>query len=201
MSSSKKEKKIKDAKKENDSISADEEVEVQEENFLTEEEAKIEDLEKSVANLKDQVALSEDKFLRLNAEFENFRKRSIREKNDARVNAQFDTVSAVLPVMDHFELALMSAEQSDNFKALLDGMKLIKDEFEKSLSSLGIEPINAVGETFDPNLHEAIANEPSEDVDEDIVVKQWRTGYKYGDRLLRPSTVVVSSGAKEEDSE
>ncbi|MCP4180236.1 MAG: nucleotide exchange factor GrpE [bacterium] len=205
MSSSNKNKKIKeikikDTEKENDSLPADEKVEIQEEVLLTEDEIKTEELENSVTDLKDKLALAMDKFLRLNAEFENFRKRSIREKTDARVNAQFDTVSAVLPVIDHFELALASAEKSDNFNALLDGMKLIKGEFEKSLSSLGIEPINAVGETFDPNLHEAIANEPSEDFDKDVVSKQWRTGYKYGERLLRPATVVVSSGNKE-DSE
>ncbi|HJO92380.1 MAG TPA: nucleotide exchange factor GrpE [Victivallales bacterium] len=205
MSLSEKDKKIKEIKindidKDEDSIPVDEELETQEEDLLTEEEIKIEELEDSVEDLKDKLTLSVDKFLRLNAEFENFRKRSVREKTDARVNAQFDTVSAVLPVIDHFELALASAEKSDNFNALLDGMKLIKDEFEKSLSSLGIEPINAVGETFDPNLHEAIANEPSEDFDKDVVSKQWRTGYKYGERLLRPATVVVSSG-NEEDSE
>ena len=69
----------------------------------------------------------------------------------------------ILPVLDHFELALNAAEDAKNVDAVLDGMKLIKAEFEKALASLGVDTINAVGETFDPEIHEAIANEISEE--------------------------------------
>jgi molecular chaperone GrpE len=139
-----------------------------------------------------------DKILRLNAEFENYRKRVIRERDDIRVNTRIDAVETIAPVLDHFELALNAAGDTQNIDAVLEGMKMIQVEFEKALISLGVEVINAVGSEFDPNIHEAIANEASEDVDKDIVIKQWRPGYKISNRLIRPATVVVSSGKGEE---
>ena len=166
---------------------------------LNEEEKKINELEKEVLELQFKVKSSDDKLLRAHAEFENFRKRGIREKNDIRINTQFDTISAILPVLDHFGLALDAAEKAQNVDAVLDGMKLIKTEFEKALDSFGIETINAVGETFDPEIHEAIANEPSDEFEKDVVIKQWRAGYKLGDRLIRPATVVVSMGNELEE--
>ncbi len=150
--------------------------------------------EKALIELEEKLSVSEDKYLRLNAEFDNFRKRVIREKSDIRINAQFDVLNYIVPVLDHFELALNSADQSHNLEKLLEGMKLIKAEFERALTNLGVEEINAVGKPFDPNFHEAIANEASDEIEKDIVLKQWRAGYKMGDRLIRPATVVISSG-------
>ncbi len=170
---------------------------VEEVEELTEEKKKIKELEEEVLELQLKVKSSGDKLLRAHAEFENFRKRGIREKNDVRINTQFDTVSAVLPVLDHFGLALDAAEKAQNVDAVLDGMKLIKAEFEKALDSLGIETVNAVGETFDPEIHEAVANESSDEFEKDVVIKQWRAGYKLGNRLIRPATVVVSMGKEE----
>lgn len=150
--------------------------------------------EKELIELFGKLAVAEDKYLRLNAEFDNFRKRVIREKSDIRINAQFDVLNNVVPILDHFEFALGSADQSHNLDKLYEGMKLIKVEFEKALTNLGVEPINAVGKPFDPKFHEAIASEPSDEVEKEIVLKQWRAGYKMGDRLIRPATVVISSG-------
>ena len=76
-------------------------------------------------------------------------------------------------------------------------MELIKTEFEKALASQGVELINAVGQLFDPRFHEAIAYEDSEEFEKDIVSKQWRLGYKIGDRVIRPATVVISNGKKQ----
>lgn len=150
--------------------------------------------EKALIELLEKLAVSEDKYLRLNAEFDNFRKRVIREKSDIRINAQFDVLNNIVPILDHFEFALGSADQSHNLDKLFEGMKLIKTEFERALTNLGVELINAVGKPFDPKFHEAIAYEASEEVEKEIVLKQWRAGYKMGDRLIRPATVVISSG-------
>ena len=93
------------------------------------------------------------------------------------------------------KLAELSEEEAKNVVAVLNGMKLIKTEFEKALNVLGVDTINAVGETFNPEFHEAVAREPSDIYEKDVVVKQWRAGYKLGDRLIRPATVVVSTGS------
>ena len=154
------------------------------------------EMQKEMLNLQIKLKDSDEKLLRSHAEFENFRKRGIRERNDIRKNTQLDTISTILPVLDHFELALNAAEDAQNVNAVLDGMKLIKAEFEKALISLGVDTINATGETFNPEIHEAIANEASEEHEKDTVIKQWRAGYKLGDRLIRPATVVVSSGSE-----
>lgn len=150
--------------------------------------------EKAMIEILEKLAVSEDKYLRLNAEFDNFRKRVIREKSDIRINAQFEVLNHIVPVLDHFEFALGSADQSHNLDKLFEGMKLIKTEFERALTTLGVELINAVGKPFDPKFHEAIAYEASDEVEKEIVLKQWRAGYKMGDRLIRPATVVISSG-------
>ncbi len=154
-------------------------------------------MQKEILAFQIKLKATEEKLLRSHAEFENFRKRSIREKNEIRKNTQLNTISAILPVLDHFELALKAAEDAKNVDAVLHGMNLIKTEFEKALSSLGVDIINAVGENFDPEIHEAIANEASEEHKKDTVSKQWRAGYKLGDRLIRPATVVVSTGTED----
>ena len=160
--------------------------------------SKLEQCQKELDASNEKVVDLSDKILRLNAEFENFRKRVIRERDDIRTNTRIDTVETIVPVLDHFELALNAAENAQNIDAVIEGMNMIKTEFEKVMSTLGVEVINAIGSEFDPNLHEAVANEPSDEFDRDIVSKQWRPGYKINNRLIRPATVVVSSGKAEE---
>jgi molecular chaperone GrpE len=149
--------------------------------------------------LMEKLALAEDKYLRLNAEYDNFRKRMVREKGDIRINSQFEVINQIVPVLDHFELALGAADQSHNLDKLYEGMKLIKAEFERALGNLGVESINAVGKPFDPKFHEAIGHEATESAAKDVVVKQWRSGYKMGDRLIRPASVIISSGKPEQN--
>jgi molecular chaperone GrpE len=177
-----------------------EETTVESENTVVFSDEQIIEMQKAILSLQKSLNTSEEKLLRSHAEFENFRKRSIREKNEIRKNTQLDTISAILPVLDHFELALSASEEAKNVDAVLDGMKLIKSEFEKALSSLDVETINAIGSIFDPEVHEAIAHEASNDYEKDTVAKQWRAGYKLGDRLIRPAAVVVSSGSDEVES-
>lgn len=149
-----------------------------------------------LADFKTKLAAAEDARIRLMADLDNVRKRSARECATAESNARFEVIRAFLPAFDHFEMALATTDGNtqDKFKALYDGMKIIAQEFKKILADLGVDTIKTVGEPFDPKFHEAAAEEPSEQHKEGHVVKQWRTGYKVGERLLRAATVVVSGG-------
>ena len=151
--------------------------------------------------LQDRLTETNERFLRAKAELDNYRKRVQREFSDIRAQVKTSTVQEFLPVFDHFQMAMDHAEQKPDFEALKQGMDLILAEFKRTLETLGITPVEAVGCPFDPTEHEAIAQEPSADVPEGHVVRQWKSGYKMGDKLLRPATVVVSSGKSEADSE
>ena len=99
-----------------------------------------------------------------------------------------------LQVFDFFTMAVKSAQQSQNLDALLQGMQMIQQLFDKALDELGVEKIEAVGKKFDPALHDAKEQRPSDTVPEGIVIEQWNTGFKFGDRLMKPAMVIVSSG-------
>jgi molecular chaperone GrpE len=157
-------------------------------------------LKEKIAELEAKLIEAEDKTLRTHAEYDNYRKRSFRELTDARTYAKSDTLIPILNVFDHFKMAVDAAEQSDDMNVIREGMKMINTEFAKAMEDFGLEEINAMGEKFDPNIHEALAKEPSEE-EEDTIIKQWRCGYKLGDRLLRPATVVVSTGSEEPEEE
>ncbi len=153
-----------------------------------------------IAELEAKLAEAEDKALRVRAEFDNYRKRVYKDLTDARIASKQDAAAPFLAVLDNLKLAVDAAEKTKDFGVLNQGMQMIHAEFQKALAELGIETINAVGATFDPRLHDAIAEQASPDVPEGTVISQWRCGYKMGDRLLRPCAVVVSSGpAKNED--
>jgi molecular chaperone GrpE len=150
-----------------------------------------------VDELESKLKESEEKYLRLQAEFQNYRKRTAKDISLARGMGVTDTVVPFLQVFDHFFMAVTAAEKADNVKAIQQGMEMILAEFNKALEDLGIVKIDATGKDFDPNLHEAVGHEPSNDVPEGKILKQWTCGYKMGERLLRPANVVVSSGELE----
>ena len=135
-----------------------------------------------------------DLAMRTQADFENYKKRSAREKDDAIKYANKSLLEKLVSIVDHFELGLEAARGEGETSPVYSGMSLVLKQLQDFLANNGLQPIEAVGQKFDPNLHEAIAHEPSADTPEDIVVRQTRRGYRYRDRLLRPSTVVVSSG-------
>lgn len=153
-------------------------------------------LHEQIAELQAKLAETQDKVLRAHAEYDNYRKRAFRELSDVRAAVKADTLLPILTVFDHFKMAVSAAENSDDMNVIKEGMKMICAEFSKAMDEFGLEEVNALGEKFDPNLHEAIAKEASE-AEEDTVIKQWKSGYKLGNRLLRPATVVVSSGPPE----
>ncbi|MCP3968371.1 MAG: nucleotide exchange factor GrpE [Lentisphaerae bacterium] len=159
--------------------------------------------QEKITELEIQLAETQDKILRTHAEFMNYRKRTAKEIANARMFGLTDTITPFLQVFDHFNMAVMAAENSDNMDAIRQGLEMILGEYEKALDELNVERFEAKGKAFDPELHEAVAHESSDEIPENHVLKQWSCGYKMGERLLRPATVVVSSGpaaAEKEDA-
>lgn len=122
---------------------------------------------------------------RLQAEFENYRKRMMKEQADSSVRAKARLVESLLPVLDNFERAISHGEG-------VEGVALVYREFKTALENEGLEEVPAEGEPFDPNLHEAVQSREDPSVAEETVVEVHRRGYRFGDQLLRPATVVVA---------
>jgi molecular chaperone GrpE len=147
-----------------------------------------------MAGLQADLDRFRDLALRSQADFENYKKRSAREKDDAIKYANSSLLERLLPVVDNFELGLAAARAEGETSPIFSGMNLVLKQLNDFLADNGLQPIEAVGQKFDPNLHEAIAHEPSAQAPEGTVTRQTRRGYRFKDRLLRPSSVVVSSG-------
>ena len=145
---------------------------------------------KNLREAQAQINELEDRLLRLTADYENFRKRAQREKNEARQFANQHLLEKQLPILDNFEMALTAAENADS--AIRDGIQMIYDQFNDVLKDVGVEKVDAEGELFDPNLHEAISQQETVDIEEGTVVEQIQSGYKLNDRLVRPARVVVA---------
>jgi molecular chaperone GrpE len=136
-----------------------------------------------------------DLALRSQADFDNYKKRAQREKEDAIKYANSSLLERLIAIVDNFELGLSAARGEGENSPIFSGMSMVLKQLTDFLAENGLQPIDAEGQKFDPNLHEAIAHEPSAQVPEGTVIRQMRRGYRLKDRLLRPSSVVVSSGA------
>ena len=161
---------------------------------ITEPKAPKGDGDDPIAGLQADLDRFRDLAMRSQADFENYKKRAAREKDDAIKYANKSLLEKLAAVVDHFELGLEAARGEGVKSPIYSGMSLILKQLQDLLAQSGLQPIEAVGQKFDPNLHEAIGHEPSDDVPEEHVLRQTRRGYQFKDRLLRPSTVVVSSG-------
>ncbi len=131
--------------------------------------------------------------LRSQADFENYKKRAAREKDDAVKYANSALLQQLVSILDNFELGLAAAKTHGDESPIYSGMVLVQKQLNDLLAENGLESIEAEGNKFDPNLHEAIAHEPNVSP-EGTVIRQARRGYRLKDRLLRPARVVVSSG-------
>lgn len=147
-----------------------------------------------VANLQVDLDRFRDLAMRTQADFENYKKRSQRERDDAIKYANSSLLEKLVPVIDNFELGLAAAREEGKKSPIYAGMSMVQKQLQDFLTENGLQPIDAVGQKFDPNLHEAIGHEPSNDVAEGKIIRQTRRGYRFKDRLLRPAAVVVSSG-------
>ncbi|MEM9399738.1 MAG: nucleotide exchange factor GrpE [Verrucomicrobiota bacterium] len=133
-----------------------------------------------------------EQMLRMRADFDNFRRRLQKEKEDSIKFANEGLIESLIPIFDNFELGLLAAEQGGDAKSLLMGMNMVKEQLKRFLSDYGLEAIEAHSGEFDPHLHEAVAHESSEEVAEGHIIEQRRKGFKLKDRLVRPATVVVA---------
>ena len=151
-------------------------------------------MEAELENLKAEKATYLDRLARLQAEFDNYRKRAAKEQQDFRDYALADALKQVLPILDSLDRALKTENAStDDFRA---GVDLIDRQFHDVLSRLGVEPIQAAGQPFDPNMHQAIQMVDTDDVADNHVVDELQRGYKIKDRLLRPAMVRVAQNNK-----
>jgi molecular chaperone GrpE len=155
-------------------------------------------LRAELKRLEAALAESQDAVARRQADFENYRKRTERERGETYNRVVGEVVRKLLPVVDNLGRALdaersLEASESKEFRHFLSGVELIGKQLNELLESFGVEPIVAVGERFDPHIHEAVVTEPSDEHEPDTVVEELARGYRIGDRLLRPAMVKVSS--------
>ena len=151
----------------------------------------------AIAELQAQAAKAKehwDTLLRTTADFENFKKRAARERQEAVKFANESLLQKLVPILDTFDMALTAATNAKEGTAqsLQTGVSMILSQFRNTLTEAGLEEIDAAGKPFDPNFHEAVSQQETADVPEGHVAQQLRRGYKLKDRLLRPATVIVA---------
>ncbi len=159
---------------------------------LAELQKKVDELEKEKSELKDQS-------LRIHAETENFKKRLTREKEDFAKYSNEKAVKEILPVIDNLERAVDHAKEAGESSGLIEGVEMTLDLFQKALERLGVAPVEAMGETFNPERHEAVQQIESADHEPNIVISEFQKGYMLHERLIRPAMVVVSSQASKKE--
>lgn len=163
------------------------------------QESDDEEVAEAPVNLVEARELTDElnaRVLRLTADYDNYRKRAQREKEDVRQLANQGLLEKILPVLDNFEMAITAVKEAD--PSIKDGVQMIYDQLFAVLKDSGMEPIDAMGEAFDPNLHEALSQEETEDAKEGTVVQQVQRGYKLNDRLVRAARVVVAKAPVDE---
>lgn len=148
----------------------------------------------SVDDLQQQLDAQSDRYLRLMAEFDNFKKRVSRDYERLVESANEKLINELIEVRENFERALKTGEQTEEMKSFFDGMKLIFSKFDAVLVKSGLEPFGAAGEPFDPQLHNALMKVPNETVEEDHIVEVFEKGYNLKKRVIRHAKVIVSAG-------
>jgi len=157
-------------------------------NQILDNEARLQQLEREHETLRNQ-------YVRIAADFDNFRKRQSRDQDDLRLQLQCNTLSEILPVVDNFERARQQlTPESEEAQSLHRNYQGLYKQLVEVLKNLGVAPMRVVGQSFDPTLHEAVLREPSDDYSEDIVVAELQRGYHLNGRVLRHALVKVSMG-------
>lgn len=152
-----------------------------------------EKLQQRLDEAEKRIAEIQDKYLRLSAEFDNYRKRTIKEKSEIIKNAAEKTITAILPVLDDMERAIANMQKSEDAKAWLEGVELINNKFLKILSQEGLNKIETEGADFDTDYHEAIAMIPAPNEEQKgKVLDCVQTGYKLNDKVIRHAKVAVA---------
>lgn len=157
----------------------------------------VNDLKEKLASAQEESKETYDRLLRISAEFENYKKRTAREITDFRKFANESILKEILVLVDNLERAVNSSDdQSNTDSCVVEGVNLTINEIQKVFDKFSVKPIDALKKPFDPNFHEAVTQEETDDHPDNIVLKEFQKGYMIHDRLLRPSMVAVSK-AKE----
>lgn len=157
--------------------------------------------EELLAAARAETTAAQERYLRAVADLENFRKRTLREKDELRQSTKAGVVEDLIPILDNLSLGLAAAkQQAGDSKSIVDGVTMVLGQFKSALARHGLTEIDPTGAAFDPNLHECIAHQPDEKVAEEKVISVVRLGYSLNGRLVRPASVVVSSGPAKSDA-
>lgn len=158
-------------------------------------------IEEQLAAAKKEAAENYERVLRVTADLENFRRRTLREKDELRQYATGRVLEDLLPVLDNLALGISAAKAPNaDLKNLVGGIGMVQDQLRSALGNHGLKEINPVGQKFDPNQHESISSQPSSQTPEGSVLQVVRIGYTLNGRLLRPASVVLSSGPLKDET-
>ena len=175
---------------ENEELQNEETAEAQ----AAEETGETDETGEKIAELEKKLKEWEDKYTRLYAEYDNYQKRSKREKDARYADAVVDVIAQILPVADNLDRALATEVESEDAKKVLDGVSMVKKQMNEILNKLEVSEIAAVGEEFDPNVHNAVMHIEDDSTADNTVVEEFMKGYKYkDDRVIRHSMVKVAN--------
>ena len=153
---------------------------------------KVEDMAVALEEARNKLQETEDKLLRLAAEFENTKKRLDREREISLKYAEENILKDILPGIDNIERAMEQGRESNSIESLLEGVELTRNGLLATLEKYGVKAIESIGQPFDPNIHEALAMEEAENIEPNLVLREYLKGYLFKERLLRPAKVIVS---------
>jgi len=183
---------------ENDELSTQKTDEINTEelkNTISNNDARLEQLEKEHETLKNQ-------YVRISADFDNFRKRQSRDQGDLKIQLISKTLTAILPIVDNFERARQQLKpESEEAQTLHRSYQGLYKQLVEVLKQQGVSPMRVVGQQFDPNLHEAVLREPSEELKEDFIIEELQRGYNLEGKVLRHALVKVSMGPGKQNSQ
>jgi len=158
------------------------------------EEMTKQELVKKLGEIKEEAQNNYDLYMRTYAEMENIKKRAIKEREELAKYANESLIKEILPVIDNLDKAISHARDDQNASGLVEGLELTRDGLMKTLKKVGLEEVEALGKPFDPNFHEAVSQQKDDTVAPGHVMIELQKGYALNGRLIRPSTVVISSG-------
>ena len=144
-----------------------------------------------ISNLQNEIATQKEKFLRLAAEYDNYRKRSEKDKISIYNDAKAKTIAEILPIADCIERAIESSQDAD--PEYLKGLEMLNEQFVATLSKLGVEAFGTISDRFDPELHNAISHIENEELGENVIAQIFQRGYKLGDKIIRHAMVSVAN--------
>ena len=169
----------------------------------SEETEKVQSDDKLSKKVKDAYEKNEDfqeKYIRIRADLENYKRRQIKEREDAVTRTRSQIISDLLPVLDAFQMGLAEVEKDDSTKNIFIGISMAYKQMETILGEYGLEIIKSEGEVFDPKFHEALSYQNHEEIDEGVILQTIRSGYKIREKLLRPASVIISQGKEKKDN-